>query len=80
MHQDLEAKLIKFFEEQQLLMEQELGLLPLKYKAQFGDDNAAYFDWLNKVYQFRRFNPNMPEEKLTPEALEIRKTKTIGQV
>jgi hypothetical protein len=71
MHSDVEEKFRKFIEEQMQLMEQAMGPLALKTKPQFGADDAAYFQWLNMAYQFKKAAPHLTEEQLSPEALAI---------
>lgn len=71
MHPDIEVKFRKFIEEQVRLMEQALGKLAISTKPQFGDDDAAYFQWLNMAYQLKTVAPHMTDEQLSPESLAI---------
>ena len=69
MHPDVEEKFKKFFEEQVHFMEKSLGLLALKSKPHFGNDDFAYFDWLNRAYQLKSMAPHLTDQQLSPEAL-----------
>jgi hypothetical protein len=71
-------KLEQFLVEQMTLMEKEMGALAQKYKPHFGQDNAAYFKWLNMAYQLKSVIPLLDEETISPQALSQPLGKSQG--
>jgi hypothetical protein len=64
-----------FIEEQIQLMEKEMGVFATQIKPQFGDDEAAYIQWLNMAYQLKKVAPRLTEEQLSPQSLATSKYK-----
>ena len=75
MNSEVEAKFKQFFYEQMNLMEDYMGPLAQKYKPHFGENDGAYFKWLNMAYQMKTVLPYLDEDKLSPAAL----SRPLGQ-